>query len=51
MGNLGLSVYDTVEKLLSGELGSLLDSVGESHCNAGLSAITSSSVTAWIRDD
>ena len=45
MGSHGLSVYDAVEKVLSGELRSLLDSVGESHCDAGLSTTTSSSLT------
>ena len=34
--------------MLSGELGLLLDSVSESHCNTGLSATTSSSVTGGV---
>ena len=41
MGSLGLNAYDAVEQVLSGELGLLLDFVGESHYDAGLSATTS----------
>ena len=54
MGSLGHSVYDAVdaaEHVLSGELGSLLDSIVESHHNAGLSATTSSSVTGGVSAD
>ena len=45
MGSLGCNVYDAVEQVLSRELGSLSDSVGELHCKVGVSATTSSSVT------
>ena len=44
MGSLGCNVYDAVDKVLSRDLQSLLDSMGESHCERGLSATTSSSV-------
>ena len=48
MGNLGLSVYDAVDVVLSGELGVLSDSIDESCCRGGLSASNSSSVTAGV---
>ena len=48
MGNLDLSVYDTVNVVLSGELGVLSDSVDESCCKGGLSASNSLSVTGWV---
>ena len=43
-------MYDAVEQVLSRELGSLSDSVGESHFDMGLSSTTSSGVTggAWV---
>ena len=48
MGSLGHNVYDAFKQVLSGELGSLSDSMGESCCKAGLSATTSSSVTGGV---
>ena len=51
MGSLGHNVYnalETVELVLLGELGSLLDSVDESHCDGGLSTVISSSVAGGV---
>ena len=41
-------MYDAVEQVLSGELGLLLDSMGDSCCDAGLSATTSTNVTGGV---
>ena len=47
MGNLGLSMYDAVNVVLSGEPGVLSDSTNESCCWGGLSA-SNSSVTGGV---
>ena len=44
----GLSVYDTVEGVLSGEPGALSDSIAESCHRVGLSATSSSGVTGGV---
>ena len=48
MGNLGPSMYDGVNVVLSGEPGVLSDSVDESCCRGGLSASNSSIVTCRV---
>ena len=48
MGKLGLSMYDTVDVVLSRELGELSDSIDESCCMGGLSASNSSGVTGRV---